>query len=88
MFTRFCAGKPKWDLYQEGQQRRLLIGIVSTPEDLAKNPQLAARGYYQSIEGSAGAVSYPGAPYQLSETPWRATRPPQAGEHTAEVLEE
>ena len=88
VFTRFCASKPKWDLYQEGQHRRLLIGIVSTPEDLAKNPQLAARGYYQSIEGSAGAVSYPGAPYQLSETPWRATRPPQAGEHTAEVLEE
>ena len=88
VFTRFCAAKGKWDLYEEGQSRRLLIGIVSTPEDLAKNPQLEAREYYQSIESSAGMVRYPGAPYRLSETPWRATRPPQAGEHTAEVLEE
>ena len=88
VFTRFCAAKSKWDLYQEGQSRRLLIGIVSTPEDLAKNPQLEAREYYESIEGSAGAVRYPGAPYRLSETPWRATRAPEAGEHTTEVLEE
>jgi len=87
VFTRFCAAKGKWDLYQEGQGRRLLIGIVSTPEDLAKNPQLKAREYYESIEGSAGTVRYPGAPYRLSETPWRATRAPQAGEHTAQVLE-
>ena len=87
VFTRFCAAKGKWDLYQEGQSRRLLIGIVSTPEDLAKNPQLKARKYYESIESSAGTVRYPGAPYRLSETPWRATRAPQAGEHTAEVLE-
>ena len=88
VFTRFCAAKGKWDLYEEGQSRRLLIGIVSTPEDLAKNPQLKAREYYESIESSAGIVRYPGAPYRLSETPWRATRPPQAGEHTSEVLEE
>ena len=88
VFTRFCAAKGKWDLYEEGQSRRLLIGIVSTPEDLAKNPQLKAREYYESIESSAGTVRYPGAPYRLSETPWRATRAPQAGEHSAEVLEE
>jgi crotonobetainyl-CoA:carnitine CoA-transferase CaiB-like acyl-CoA transferase len=88
VFTRFCAAKSKWDLYQEGQGRRLLIGIVSTPEDLAKNPQLKAREYYESIDGSAGTVRYPGAPFRLSETPWRATGAPQAGEHTAEVLEE
>ena len=87
VFTRFCAAKGKWDLYEEGQSRRLLIGIVSTPEDLAKNPQLKAREYYDSIESSAGTIRYPGAPYRLSETPWRATRPPQAGEHTSEVLE-
>ncbi len=87
VLTRFCAAKGKWDLYEQGQGQRLLIGIVSTPEDLAKNPQLEAREYYQSIESSAGAVLHPGAPYRLSETPWRATRPPQAGEHTAEVLE-
>ena len=30
--------------------------------------------------------SYPGAPYRLSETPWRLARPaPRVGEHNDEV---
>src|SRR6185436_9976694 len=50
VFARFCASMTKWDLYQGAQSRRLMIGIVSTPEDLAKNPQLEARKWYQDLE--------------------------------------
>ncbi len=91
VFTRFCAGKTKWELYEQGQGRRLLIGIVSTPEDLVKNPQLTARTWFQDIrhEELDATISYPGPPVRLSETPWRISRrAPQAGEHTAEVLGE
>jgi crotonobetainyl-CoA:carnitine CoA-transferase CaiB-like acyl-CoA transferase len=85
----FFAGKGKWELYESGQRRRLLIGIVSTPEDLARNPQLNARHWFQDIEHPelGATLRYPGPPYRLSETPWRiARRPPLPGEHTADVL--
>ena len=91
VFTRFCAAKTKWELYEQGQGRRLLIGIVSTPEDLVKNPQLDAREWYQDVrhEELNATIRYPGPPVRLSETPWRiATHAPQAGEHTTEVLGE
>ncbi len=91
VFTRFCAGKTKWELYEQGQGRRLLIGIVSTPEDLVKNPQLNARNWFQDVrhEEMNATISYPGPPVRLSETPWRiASHAPQAGEHTTEVLAE
>ncbi len=86
----FVAGKTKWELYEQGQRRRLLIGIVSTPEDLGKNPQLIARGWYQDIaQPDVGTLRLPGPPYRLSETPWRIERPaPRLGEHTAELLGE
>ncbi len=91
VFARFCASMKKWDLYEGAQQRRLMIGIVSTPEDLAKNPQLAARSWYEDIphDHLDAKVRYAGGPYRLSETPWALRRrPPLPGEHTAEILTE
>jgi benzylsuccinate CoA-transferase BbsE subunit len=91
VFTRFCASKSKWNLYQEGQDQRLMFGIVSTPEDLVKNPQLAYRTWLQAVEHDhlGATVTYAGPPYRLSETPWAIRRrPPLAGEHTIEVLSE
>ena len=91
VLERFFASKTKWELYEQGQGRRLLIGIVSTPEDLVKNPQLNARDWYQGVEHSdlRDTLRYPGPPYRLSATPWRiARRPPRVGEHNAELLGE
>ena len=87
----FFKSKPKWELYEQGQRRRLLIGIVSNPEDLAKNPQLNARAWFQDIAHPElnDTLRYPGPPYRLSETPWRIVRrPPLLGEHNDEVLGE
>jgi crotonobetainyl-CoA:carnitine CoA-transferase CaiB-like acyl-CoA transferase len=91
VFSRFCASMTKWDLYQGAQSRRLMIGIVSTPEDLAKNPQLEARHWYQDIEHEdlGAKVRYAGPPFRMSATPWAIRRrPPLPGEHTAEILKE
>ncbi len=91
VFARFCAHMNKWTLYEEAQKQRLMIGIVSTPEDLAKNPQLAARHWYQDVEHDhlGASVRYAGPPYRLSETPWTLRRrPPLPGEHNVEVFGE
>lgn len=84
----FFAGKTARQAYEEGQERRLLIGIVSTPKDLAENRQLRERGWYVNFpEAPAGnPVEFPGPPYRLSESPAIISRPPRLGEHTAAVL--
>src|SRR4029078_12839417 len=88
VFSRFCKAMPKWKLYEEAQKQRLMIGIVSTPEDLAKNPQLEYRHWYQDIKHDhrADTVRYAGPPYRLSATPWTLRRrPPLPGEHNRDI---
>jgi crotonobetainyl-CoA:carnitine CoA-transferase CaiB-like acyl-CoA transferase len=84
----FFATKTAKEAYEVGQQRRLLIGIVSQPKDLAENTQLRARNWYVTFpEGPVnGATEFPGPPYRLSETPAAISRPPRLGEHTEAVL--
>jgi len=90
VFCRFCATMKKWTLYEEGQRQRIMIGIVSTPEDLVKNPQLIARHWLQDVEHDhlgGATVRYAGPPYRLTETPWALRRrPPLPGEHNVDVF--
>jgi benzylsuccinate CoA-transferase BbsE subunit len=75
-------------MYEQAQRRRLLFGIVSTPEDIAKNPQLQHREWLTRVEHPelGATLEYPGAPYRLSETPWAIRRrPPTPGQHTREL---
>lgn len=84
----FFAEKTAREAYEEGQGRRLLIGIVSTPKDLTENTQLRTRDWYVEFpESPAGPpVEFPGPPYRLSATPAVIARPPRLGEHTEAVL--
>jgi len=89
VLRRFFAARSKWYVYEEGQRRRLLIGIVSTPKDLAENPQLAFRQYFQDVHHPElnDTLRYPGPPVRLGETPWRMRRrPPLVGEHNEEIF--
>ncbi len=88
VLRRFVAGKGKWEMYEGAQRKRLLFGIVSTPEDIANNPQLQHRRWLTPIEHPElqDTLQYPGPPYRLSETPWAIRRrPPLLGEHNSEI---
>ncbi len=88
VLRRFFAARDKWYVYEEGQRRRLLIGIVSTPKDLAENRQLAFRQYFQGVRHPEldDTLRYPGPPVRLEETPWRIRRrPPLISEHNEEI---
>ncbi|MCZ2108047.1 MAG: CoA transferase [Dehalococcoidia bacterium] len=84
----FFATLSSVEAYEEGQRRRLLIGIVSTPKTLAENTQLRARDWFQKLDFPDLGVTleFPGAPYRLSETPVQIGRPPRLGEHTDAIL--
>jgi crotonobetainyl-CoA:carnitine CoA-transferase CaiB-like acyl-CoA transferase len=84
----FMATLTSTEAYEEGQRRKLLIGIVSTPKNLAENTQLRARDWFARLEFDDldQVLEFPGAPYRLSETPVLIQRPPRLGEHTDEVV--
>ncbi|RLC56543.1 MAG: hypothetical protein DRI30_05680 [Chloroflexi bacterium] len=91
VLRKFTATKTKWEMYEQGQGRRLLWGIVSTPRDLAENPQLKARKWLTPVQHPEldATLDYPGTPYRLSETPWAIhARPPLVGEHNQQVFGE
>jgi benzylsuccinate CoA-transferase BbsE subunit len=89
VFEPFAMRHTKAELYAMGQGRRLPICPISTPADLTENRQLQARGHFVTLDHPATqrSITVPGAPYVLSETPWRLAGPaPRLGEHTAEVI--
>lgn len=88
MFSAVARGKTKEALYREAQRRRVPLCPVSTMADVAHNRQLAYRGFFTSVRHAPSArdIVMPGAPFQLSATPSKVTRPaPQLGEHNAEI---
>ncbi len=87
VFTRFSLTRNKQDLYHDSQKWRVPLGPVNKPTDILESAQLRHRGYFVEMEMMGRSVRMPGAPYQLSETPWQLTNPaPRLGEHTDEVL--
>jgi crotonobetainyl-CoA:carnitine CoA-transferase CaiB-like acyl-CoA transferase len=77
VLRKFIATKSKWEVYEGAQGRRLLFGIVSTPETPVEHPELG------------DTLRYPGGPYRLTETTWAIRRkPPEVGEHNSEIYGE
>ena len=76
------------EAYEEGQGRRLLNGIISTPKDLAENKQLRGRNWLVDLDFNylGTKLEFPGPPYVLSATPALITRPPALSEQTETIL--
>ena len=85
-------GMTKWrkfDLMREAHKRRgHIYGVVHTPAEVLASEQYAARSYFSDIGHPViGEATYPGAPFIMSKTPWRASSPaPLLGEHNTEIF--
>ncbi|TQN38015.1 benzylsuccinate CoA-transferase BbsE subunit [Blastococcus colisei] len=90
IFLPFAANRTKAELYRDAQKWRVPLCPVSKPSDILQSAQLRHRNYFVSVEGPDGAPAVmPGAPYALSDTPWRLKgRAPRLGEHSVEILHE
>ncbi len=76
------------DVYHSAQQHDLVCMPVRTIDGLASDEQLEDRGFLVTLEHDdlARSITYPGAPYVLSETPWQVVRhAPMVGEYNREI---
>ena len=83
------ARRDKFEVFDASHQRRgFIYGVVQSPEDVVANPQYLHRGFFADVEHPvAGKAAYPGAPFKMSGTPWRArSAAPTLGQHNQEVL--
>jgi len=79
------------ELVEGAQLRRIPYAAVLPPETLPHDPQLRERGFFVPVRHDelGHTLTYPGAPYVFSRTPWRIRRrPPLVGEHNGEVFAE
>ena len=69
------------------QGQGVAAGIVQAANDLASDPQLKERGFFIDVDHPAtGKITYPGAPFEMSETPQQIKRhAPLLGQHNEEV---
>lgn len=84
----FCRTRQKEDLVAEAQRRGAGWAPVFSPREIVDSKQLAAREYWVRVqhEDLGESFIYPGAPFKLSETPWKQRgRAPHVGEHNENV---
>ncbi len=90
-FDRLVALWTKEYTMAEIDKAAIAYGVPCSPvrsvKEVVSDEQLAYREYFVDVDHpAAGPLQYPGAPYKLSATPWRISRPaPLLGEHNAEV---
>ncbi|MDP6421425.1 MAG: CoA transferase [SAR202 cluster bacterium] len=87
MFQGWLSGQAKEKVYHLAQAEGLPFGYLATAPDLLASPQLRPREFFEQIDHpKAGELSYPGAPFVMSGTPFAFERAPMFGEHNDEVL--
>ena len=80
--------KGKWELFNKASQMRMLFGLVQTPEELARCPQLESRDFYQDIEHPVmGPLKVPAILFNMSLTPYQLRHcAPTLGQHNVEIF--
>lgn len=88
IISDFLKTKTKDELYEEAVKRGIMLAPCATTEDVSRNRQLQARGFWEKVEHPelGETLVYPGAPLKLKETPYKIQcRAPLIGEHNEEV---
>lgn len=77
------------EIMELGTQWRVPVTLVPSFEDMLSLDHYVARDFFKTVEHpQLGAIKQPGAPFIMSETPWKIhTTAPLLGEHTKEVLQ-
>jgi len=87
MVTEWASSRTREEITAAAQSRGIPIVPCNSTEELFRSPQFSERQFLVEIDHPrTGKLRYPGAPYHLSETPWRVDRPaPLLGQHNEEI---
>ena len=83
----WLADHTKAELFEIFREARIASAPVNSPEDLLEYAHLKERQYFTEIDHpETGKVTYPGAPFKMTETPCQARHPaPLLGQHNEEI---
>ena len=78
------------EILEETQAAGVLSAPYNTPDGLLSDSHFRERKYWVEIDHpAAGRLTYPGAPFRMSEAGWKIRRPaPLLGQHNEEVYGE
>ena len=75
---RLAAKHPAEELYRLGQSAGLPWGVIRSPDEVLDDEHLVARGHFVALPHPEldRTVTYPGAPFVASGSPWVMDRRP------------
>jgi crotonobetainyl-CoA:carnitine CoA-transferase CaiB-like acyl-CoA transferase len=78
------------EISRRGQELHIPVFPVRDMQEVTAAEQYRERGFFVSINHPAtGPLTYPGAPFKFSATPWQIRSPaPQLGEHNKQIYSE
>jgi crotonobetainyl-CoA:carnitine CoA-transferase CaiB-like acyl-CoA transferase len=87
LMAPWLMAREKATIFVETQAQRIPTGPVNTMKDVIDEAHLRSRQYFVTVErNDTGPLTYPGAPYRLSQTPWAIRAPaPRLGEHNETI---
>lgn len=87
MIETWTSQYTKQEVFKRLQEGGVPASPLNGFQDLMSSPQLKEREFFSEMQHPvAGSVKCAGAPYKLSQTPWRINQPaPQLGQHNEEV---
>jgi len=88
LVTAWLIDHTKDEIFEICRRDQITFAPVRDIDEVAHAPHFVERGYFVDMaREDTGTLKYPGAPYQLSGTPWKLSRPaPMLGEHNEEVF--
>ena len=86
--ARLCQALTVTELHDRGQELGLLVLPINTVEEVAADPHLHARGYYQTVDHPqlGTKLTLPRSAVRTRGEELQAKRAPALGEHTEQVL--
>lgn len=88
LFGEWLNAHTKEEIFALARQHRVPLAPVKTVEELVNDAHLKERQYFVDVDHPrTGVLTYPGAPYKLSLTPWSIRRPaPMLGQHNEDII--
>ena len=86
----WIADQDRDELARKGQELHIPVFPVRDMREMITSQQYRERNFFVEVDHPAtGPLTYPGAPFKLSATPWQIRSPaPRLGEHNAQVYGE